>query len=112
MVEALEFTERVRLLWCEFTVRTNSEMVWNLLRAITPHAKQNMPVTLRFDLSVTWSKDEFRILGEGIDDFEFSPVMTVQAVYQAMQDLTLAAVPDHIPMAMRGMCETELWSSR
>jgi hypothetical protein len=99
MVEALEFTERVRLLGCEFTFRTNSEMVWNLLRAITPHAKQNMPVTLRFDLSVTWSKDEFRILGEGIDDFEFSPVMTVQAVYQAMQDLTLAAVPDHIPMA-------------
>jgi len=98
MVEALRFAERVQLLACEFVVRTNSEEVWKLLRAITPHAEQNMATTLRYDLSVTWAEDEFRILGEGIDDFELSPVVASQAVYQRMQELALAAVPDHIPI--------------
>jgi hypothetical protein len=97
-VDLLTYIEHIRLLCCEFEIRTNSQHVINRLSYITQRAEQDMPVVHRFTVTITWTGDEFRLSGDGIDDFELSATSTLEALYQHLHHCALAAMPDHIRM--------------
>lgn len=101
------FTAHVRLLACEFKIRTNSQDLIALLATVLQQAEQDVPVTDRGAVTVTWTGDEFRFEGDGIEaDFELSLPSSVDALYRRLYDLAIAALPDHIRISaacgMRG----------
>jgi hypothetical protein len=102
----MTYTTRIRLLACEFEIRTNSREVMALLALVTQSAEQDVPVVERRTVTVTWADDEFRFSGDGIEaDFELSPTSVVDVLHHHMQDRAVAALPDHIRVG--GACGTE-----
>jgi hypothetical protein len=90
-------TVHIRLLACEFEIRTNSREVMAFLVSLTQRADQDMPIVERGTVTVTWTDDEFRFEGDGIEaDFELSPTSAVDALYHHMYGRAIAALPDHI----------------
>jgi hypothetical protein len=98
---ALIYVEHIRLLTCEFEIRTNSPDVVNRLRHITQRAEQDVPVAHRSTVTIIWSGDEFRLSGSGIDDFELSATSALEALYQRLHHRAIAAMPDHCDGAGR-----------
>jgi hypothetical protein len=97
MGEDLNYTELVRLLCCEFEIRTNSRKLADRLSSITQHSEQDLPVVQHSTLTLTWTGEEFCIRGDGIeDDFELSVNSTLEAVYNRLHDTAVAAMPDYI----------------
>lgn len=100
-VKAPIHTEHVRLLSCEFEIRTNSQDVIDHLSTFTPHAEQDMPIFHRIAVtiswSVTWTGDEFRISGDEAEDgFEFTAADAVKTLYRRLHSRAIVAFPDHI----------------
>jgi hypothetical protein len=97
MGEDLNYTELVRLLCCEFEIRTNSRKLADRLSLITQHAEQDLPVVQHSTLTLTWTGEEFFIRGDGIeDDFELSVNSTLEAVYNRLHYTAVEAMPDYI----------------
>ena len=95
--EPLIYIEHIRLLCCEFEIRTNSRDLINRLSYITQRAEQDIPVEQRCTVTITWTGDEFRIYGDGIeDDFELSVTSAVETLYQRLHGHAISALPDHI----------------
>jgi len=95
--EPLTYVEHIRLLCCEFEIRTNSRDLINRLSYITQRAEQDVPVVQRGTVTITWTGAEFRIYGDGVeDDFELSALSTLETLYQRLHGRALAALPDHI----------------
>ncbi len=93
----MTYVTYVRLLACEFEVRTNSREVMALLSFVTQRAEQAVPVVERGTVTVTWTGDEFRFEGDGFAaDFELSSTSVVDALYHYMHGRAVAALPDHI----------------
>ncbi len=100
-VETPTYADRIRLLCCEFEIRTNSQDVINRLCYITQRAEQDVPVahqcTVIITRSITWTGDEFRISGDGIEDeFEFTATSAVETLYKRLNGCAIAALPDYI----------------
>jgi hypothetical protein len=95
--KALSYVEHIRLLCCEFEVRTNSRDVIDRLSYLTQRAEQDVPIVDRCTVIVTWTGEEFHISGDGIeDDFELSITSGLQTLYQRLNGRAIAALPDHI----------------
>jgi hypothetical protein len=95
--DALTYVEHIRLLCCEFEVRTNSRELIDMLAYITQGAEQDIPVEQRCTLVITWTGDEFRISGDGMeDDFELSVTSALETLCQLLHSRAIAALPDHI----------------
>jgi hypothetical protein len=93
----MTYTMHIRLLACEFEIRTNSWDVMGLLFSLTQRADQDMPIAERGAVTVTWTGDEFRFEGDDIEaDFELSLTSAVDALYHHMCGRAIAALPDHI----------------
>jgi hypothetical protein len=93
----MTYTTQIRLLACEFEIRTNSREVMALLSFVTQSAEQDVPVVERGRVTVTWTGDEFRFEGDGIEaDIELSLPNVVDALYRRLHDRAVAALPDHI----------------
>jgi hypothetical protein len=91
------YTAHIRLLACEFEILTNSRDVMALLAFLTQRADQDMPIVERGAVTVTWTGDEFRFEGDGIEaDFELGLPSAVDALYRHMYGRAIAALPDHI----------------
>jgi glycosyltransferase involved in cell wall biosynthesis len=95
------YVEHIRLLCCEFEIRTNSQDVIDRLSYLAHRAEQNIPVAHRRTVTVTWSAtwlgDEFRISAEGTeDDFEFTAARAVATLNNRLRSRAIAALPDHI----------------
>jgi hypothetical protein len=91
------YLANVRLLACEFEIRTNSWEVIALLKFLMQRAEQDMPVVERGLVTVTSTCDEFRYEGDGIEpDFELTAPSAVDALYNRLYDRAIAALPDHI----------------
>jgi hypothetical protein len=102
--DLLTYVEYIRLLACEFEIRTNSQDVAHGLSYITQRAEQDVPVVQHRTMTVTWTADEFQLSGDGIDDFELSATSAVETLYQHLHHGAIAAMPDHIRMrAATGM---------
>ncbi len=100
-VETPTYVEHIRLLGCEFEIRTNSRDVINRLSCITQCAEQDVPVTHRCAVTITWTitwtGDEFRISGDGVkDDFEFTATSAIETLYKRLRGRAVTALPDHI----------------
>jgi hypothetical protein len=95
--DPLTYIEHIRLLCCEFEIRPSSRELVDRLSYITQRAEQDVPVVQRGTVTVTWTGDEFRISGEGMeDDFELSVLNTLETLYQRLHGRAIAALPDHI----------------
>jgi hypothetical protein len=95
--DPLTYVEHVRLLSCAFDIRTNSHDLFNRLSSVTQRAEQDVPVRQCCTVTVTWTGEEFRIRGDGIeDDFEFTATLAVETLYQRLHGRAIAALPDHI----------------
>jgi hypothetical protein len=93
----LTYIEHIRLLCCEFEIQTNSQNLINHLSSITQRAQQDVPVVQRCTVTITWTGEEFRITGDGMeDDFEFSVMSALETLYQRLHSRSIAALPDHI----------------
>jgi len=93
----LTYVEHIRLLSCEFEIRTNSQDVVDRLPYITQHAQQDVPVVQRCRVTITWTGDEFSIIGDGMEeDFELSVTSALESLYQGLHRRAIAALPDHI----------------
>jgi hypothetical protein len=103
--DPLTYVEYVRLLACEFEIRTNSQDFIDRLSYITQRAEQDVPVTHRSTVTIAWTGDEFRISGGGMDDdFELGATSALETLYQRLHRRAIAALPDHIRMqAASGM---------
>src|SRR5271157_1667866 len=67
-------------------------------------ADQDVPVTHRSTVTITWSGAEFWLSGDGINDFELSVTSVLETLYQHLHHSAIAAMPDHIRMrAVTGM---------
>jgi hypothetical protein len=95
--DPLTYVERIRLLCCEFEIRTNSPDFFNRLSSVTQRAEQDVPVVQRPTVSVTWTGKEFLIRGDDMeDDFEFTATLAVETLYPRLHGRAIAALPDHI----------------
>jgi hypothetical protein len=93
----MTFVDHVRLLSCEFEIRTNSRELIDLFSSVTQRADQNVPVVERYTVTVDWTGDEFRIdIGGVEDDFELSVTSAVETLYHCLHSRAIAALPDHI----------------
>lgn len=93
----LSYVEHIRLLSCEFEIRTNSPELVDRLSYITQRAEQDVTVEQRCTITVTWTGDEFRVHGDGMDDdFEFSVTSALETLYQRLYGQAIATLPDHI----------------
>jgi hypothetical protein len=101
----MTYVEYIRLLSCEFEIRTNSPEMMDRLSLIMPRAEQDVPVVERCTVTVDWTGDEFRIDIDGVDqDFELSAISALETLYQHLQRRAIAALPDHIRIvAVTGM---------
>lgn len=94
--QTLTYVENIRLLCCEFEIRTNSQDVINRLSYITQRAEQSVPVVARWTVVISWTGEELRITGDGMeDDFELSITSALETLYQRLHGRTIAALPDH-----------------
>jgi hypothetical protein len=95
--DPLTYIEHIRLLACEFEIRTNLQELANRLSRLTQRAEQDVPVVQRCAVIVTWTGEEFRISGDGLeDDFELSVMSALETLYQGLHSRSIAALPDHI----------------
>jgi len=93
----LTYSEHIRLLCCEFEIRTNSPDLINRISYVTPRAQQDVPVVQRCTVTITWTGDEYQISGDGVEeDFELSAMSAVETLYQRLHSRAIAAMPDHI----------------
>ena len=93
----MTYVEHIRLLSCEFEIRTNSPEIMDRLSLITPRAEQDVPVVERCTVTVDWTGDEFRIDIDGVDeDFELTVRSALETLYQGLHRRVMAALPDHI----------------
>jgi len=93
----LSYVEHIRLLSCEFEIRTNSQELIDRLSYITQRAEQDVSVAHRCAVTITWTGDEFSISGDGMeDDFEFSVTSALETLYERLHGRAIAALPDHI----------------
>ena len=93
----MSFVEHVRLLSCEFEIRTNSREIMERLLLITPRAEQHVPVVEHCRVTVDWTGGEFHIDIDGVnEDFELSVTSALETLYQALHRRAIAALPDHI----------------
>src|SRR5580704_6684584 len=82
----MTYVEYIRLLSCEFEIRTNSPEMMDRLSLIMPRAEQDVPVVERCTVTVDWTGDEFRIDIDGVDeDFELSVRSALETLYQHLQ---------------------------
>ena len=89
--------ERVRLLCCEFEIRTNSREIVDRLSLITQRAEQDVPIVERCAATIDWTGEEFTINIGGVDeDFEMSATSALETLYQHLHNRAIAALPDHI----------------
>jgi hypothetical protein len=95
--DPVTWVDHIRLLALEFEIETNSQDLFNRLAAVTQRAEQEVPVAQRGVVTVTWTGEEFRVRGDGIeDDFEFTATLAVETLYQRLHGRAIAALPDHI----------------
>ena len=94
--DPLVYIEQIRLLCCEYEIRTNSRDLITRLSGFTPHAEQDMPVVQRRTVIITWTGDEFQISSDGIDDFELSQTGALETLFQHLHRSAIAAMPDYI----------------
>jgi hypothetical protein len=93
----MTYVEQIRLLSCEFEIRTNSREIIDRLSWITPRAEQHVPVVEHCTVTVDWTGDEFRIDIDGVnEDFELSVTSALETLYQGLHRRAVAALPDHI----------------
>ncbi len=97
-VDALLYVEHFRLLSTEFEIRTNSRALIKRLSALSLRAEQDLPIVQRCTVTITWIDDEFRIRGDGFDDFELSVTGTLETLLQGMQRRALVPLADHIAL--------------
>lgn len=92
-----DYLENIRLLSCEFEIRTNSRELADRLSFITQRAEQDVPVRERGTATVDWTGDEFCIQINGVGyDFEWSVTSALETLSQRMHGRAIAALPDHI----------------
>jgi hypothetical protein len=95
----MTYVDHVRLLSCEFEIRTNSREMMRALSLVTQRAEQDVPVVERCTATVDWTGAEFCIRIDGLDDdFELSVNSALETLYQRLHSRTIAALPDHIPI--------------
>jgi len=95
--DSLTYIEHIRLLCCEFEIQTNSQDVIKGLSYITQRAEQDVPLVQRCTVTITWTGDEYRISGDGMEeDFELSVTSALETVCQRLHSQAIAALPDHI----------------
>lgn len=101
----MSYIEHIRLLCCEFEIRTNSRELIDRLSLITQRAEQDVPVVERRTATIDWTGEEFSINIDGVDpDFEMSVTSALETLYQHLHSRAIAALPDHIPIkAASGM---------
>jgi hypothetical protein len=93
----MTFVDHVRLLSCEFEIRTNSRELIDLFTSVTQRATQNFPVVERCTATVDWTGEEFHIdIGGVEDDFELSVTSALETLYNGLHSRAIAALPDHI----------------
>jgi hypothetical protein len=93
----MTYVDHVRLLSCEFEIRTNSRELIDMFSAVTQRAEQDVPVVERCTVTVDWTGDEFRIdIGGMEDDFELSVTSALETLYRRLHSRAIAALPDHI----------------
>ena len=91
------YVEHIRLLCCEFEIRTNSRELIDRLSMITQRAEQDVPVVERCTATIYWTGEEFSINIGGVDeDFELSVTSALETLYQHLYSRAIAALPDHI----------------
>jgi glycosyltransferase involved in cell wall biosynthesis len=101
LVETSAYFDHIRLLCCEFEIRTNSQDVIDRLSDLAQRAEQNIAVAHRGTVTITWSitwlGDEFRISGDAPEDeFEFTPTRAAETLYKRLRGRVIGALPDHI----------------
>jgi hypothetical protein len=95
--DSLTYIEHIRLLCCEFEIQTNSQDVIKGLSYIAQRAEQDVPLVQRCTVTITWTGDEYRISGDGMEeDFELSVTSALETVCQRLHNHAIAALPDHI----------------
>jgi hypothetical protein len=95
--DPLAYVVHIRLLGCEFEIRTNSGAVRDAVSRLTQHARQDVPVVERNVMTVTWTGDEFHIGGADLeDDFELSSTAAVETLFQHLHSRAFAMLPHHI----------------
>jgi hypothetical protein len=93
----LTHIEHIRLLCCEFEIQTDSRELADWLSHLTQRAEQDVPLVQRCTVTITWTGEEFRISGDGMeDDFELSVTSALETLYQRLHGRAIAALPDHI----------------
>lgn len=93
----MNYVEHLRLLACEFQVRTNSLEFLTRFATFVPRAEQAFPVSCSEVVTVTWTDDEYRIAGgDAEDDFELDTGSAVEAVSRRLYRRAANLVPDHI----------------
>jgi len=108
----LSYVEHIRLLSCEFEIRTNSQELIDRLSYITQRAEQDVSVAHRCAVTITWTGDEFSISGDGMeDDFEFSVTSALETLYERLHGRAIAALPDHIRINAAIRKRAALWRS-
>jgi hypothetical protein len=95
--DPLAYVEHIRLLCCEFEIRTNSREVRDAVSRLTQRARQDVPVVEHSVVTVAWTGDEFRICGGNIeDDFELSLTAAVETLFRHLHSRVVAMLGDHI----------------
>jgi hypothetical protein len=93
----MTYVDQIRLLSCEFEIRTNSREIMDRVSLIMPRAEQDLPVVERYTMAVDWTGDEFRIDIDGVnEDFELSVTSALETLYQVLHRRAIAALPDYI----------------
>ena len=96
--DRLTHVETVRLLSCEFEIRTNSRDLYERLAYVVQRSDQNaLPVAERYGISVLQSGDAFEISGDdGSPTAERSLADALEALFVRLHRRALEMLPDHI----------------
>jgi len=93
----LILTERLRVLACEFEIRSNSPDFVARLNYVAQRAEQDVPLEDRCTIEVMWTGEEYRIGdGSGEVDLELSAQIALQVLYERMHRRALSCLRDHI----------------
>lgn len=93
----LILTERLRILACEFEIRSNSPDFIARLAYVAQRAEQTFPLEERYVVDVMWTGEEYRISdASGEARLELSAKTTLEVLYERMHRHALGLLRDHI----------------
>ncbi len=93
----LPLVEHIRLLACEFEIRTNCAALLTEFNAIAQRAEQDIAVTSREMVGITWDGVEFSIVdGDSDEDYELSATSAIDTLFRRLHRRAIGSLPDHI----------------